>query len=154
MYPCFDVDGISVEKLLANWKWLVVEDFSLLAINAFGDLFLKNAQGTVHRLDITAGKIAKIADSETGFRKAAEETAKQKEWLLADDEKKAALKGYAPRKGQCVGSKIPWVFKESATVPDNLCVIELYQYVSFMADMHYQMRNVPEGGQVRIKIVP
>ena len=154
MYPYFDIDGISAEGLLAEWKWLVKGSFSLLAVNAFGDLFLLSAEGMIYRLDITGGEISKIADSEGDFRKHAAEPAKQKEWFLVDAENKAAQRGYIPKKGECVGSKIPWVFKESASMPDNLCVIALSQYVSFIGDVLVQMQDVPNGGKVRLRIEP
>lgn len=154
MYPYFDVDGISVENLLAEWNWLVNGKFGLLAVNAFGDLFLMSAEGMIYRLDIAEGEISKIADSETDFRKQVAEPAKRKEWFLVDEENKAAQRVYVPKKGECVGSKIPWIFKESASVPDNLCVIELSQYVSFMGDVLGQMQNVPDGGKVRLRVEP
>jgi hypothetical protein len=154
MYPCFDVDGISVQQLPQEWNWLVTGEFKLLAINAFGDLFLKNVVGAVHRLDISGGTIVKIADSESEFRNAAKEVARQEEWFLIEDEKKAAQKGCAPQKGQCVGSKIPWVFKESASVPNNLVVANLYGYVSLMGDVLGQMRDVPDGGKIRLRVEP
>ena len=154
MYPYFDADGISVERLLAEWKWLLREDYGLVAINAFGDLFLKSAQGIFHRLDVSGGKIEQIADSETEFQTLAAEPGKRNEWFLIDEEKKAAQKGFVPNKGQCVGSKIPWVFKESATVRDNLVIADLYDYVSCMGDVFGQMQDVPDGGKVRLRVGP
>jgi len=154
MYPYFDVDGISVDKLLAEWRWLVKADVMLLAINSFGDLFLKDADGMIHRLDTSGGELIKIADSEVRFRNQVAGHTEQKEWFLIDQEMQAAQRGYVPKKGECVGAKIPWIFKESTSVPDNLCVIELYQYVSFMGDIFGQMQDVPDGGEVRLRVEP
>ena len=154
MYPCFDIDGISLERLLSEWKWLAPGAFSLLAVNAFGDLFLMDVHGSVQRLDVTGGTICEVANSEEEFRFAADAPSKKKEWLLMDEEDKAGRKGYSAGKGQCVGSKIPWIFKESASMPDNLYVADLYEYVSFMGDLHSQIHSVPDGGQVRVKIQP
>ncbi len=153
MYPCFDTDGISSERLLSEWKWLAFGELSLLAVNAFGDLFLTNVQGAVHWLDITAGRISRVANSEKEFRDAATELPKKNEWSLIDDAEKAERKGYSPGKGQCVGSKIPWIFKESANMPD-MYVADLYEYVSFMGDVHCQINDVPDCGKVRIRVEP
>jgi len=154
MYPCFDIDGISLEALLREWKWLAPGEFSLLALNAFGDLFLKDGDGTVHRLDITAGRMDAVANSEEEFRAAANDLRTKKEWFLIDEAEEASRKGYRPGRGQCAGSKIPWVFKDSAIMPDNLYVADLYEYVSFMGDLHGQIKDVSDGGQARIKIQP
>ena len=154
MYPYFDTDGISVEGLLREWRWLASKEFSLLAVNAFGDLFLKADDGTVHRLDVTRGRISKIAGSESEFRGAATDLVKKKEWFLTSEEENAVRKGHGPGKGRCVAGKIPWVFRESAGVADNICIMDLYEHVSSMGNIHRQMRDVPNGSKVRIKIAP
>jgi hypothetical protein len=53
-----------------------------------------------------------------------------------------------------VGSKIPGVFKQSADLPDNRYMADLYEYVSFMGELHSQMKDVPDGGQSRIRVQP
>jgi hypothetical protein len=154
MYPCLDIDGISAERLLRKWKWLAPGEFSLLAVNAFGDLFLQDAGGIVHRLDVTSGTISVIATSAVKFREAAKDADKKKDWFLEELAKQAAGQGCSPKKGQCVGGKIPFVLTQSANVPDNMYVADLYEYVSFMGDLHSQIRNTPDGGRVRIKVQP
>jgi hypothetical protein len=155
MYPCFDIDGISTERLLREWKWLAPGEFSLLAVNAFGDLFLQGAGGSsVHRLDVTGGTISLIASSRVEFLEVAKDADKKKDWLLEELAEHADRRGCSPGKGQCVGGKIPFVFAQSAKAPDNMYVVDLYEYVSFMGDLHSQMKNVPDGGQVQIKVQP
>jgi len=154
MYPCFDIEGISAERLLREWKWLVSGEFSLLALNAFGDLFLQDAGGSVHRLDVTSGTISVVATSTVEFREAAKDADKKEDWFLGELAEQVMRKGCSPGKGQCVGGKIPFVFAQRANAPDNMYVADLYEYVSFMGDLHSQMKDVPDGGQVRIKIEP
>lgn len=154
MYPCFDIDGISVERLLREWKWLASGEFNLLAVNAFGDLFLQDSRGWAHRLDVTSGTISPIATSTEEFREAAKDVRRKKDWLLEDLAEQAEHEGCCPGKGQCLGGKIPFVFAQSANAPDNMYVADLYEFVSFMGDLHSQMKNVPDGGQVKIKVQP
>jgi len=152
MYPCFEIDGISAARLLGEWQWLASGEFTLLAVNAFGDLFLQDAGGSVHRLDITGGTISVIATSTAEFREAAKDAAKKQDWFLEELARQAEGQGCSPGKGQCVGGKIPFVFAQSTSAPDNMYVADLYEYVSFMGDLHSQIKNVPDGGQVRIKV--
>lgn len=152
MYPCFDVEGISAERLLQEWRWLVQGRFRLFAVNAFGDLFLEDETGCAHRLDITSATLSAISDSERDFKKAAGDPGKRREWFLEDLARQAEERGFRPGKGQCVGYKIPAVFKESAGAPDNLYVADLYEFVSLMGDLHGQMSDVPDGGKVRINV--
>jgi hypothetical protein len=154
MYPNFDIEDLSAEKLLLEWKWLVCGTFELLAVNAFGDLFLEDSNCNVHWLDITNAAFSAIAASAQDFTIAAATPEKRNEWLLEGLAEQAARRGFRPGKGQCVGYKIPAVFKESATSPNNLYVADLYEFVSFMGDVHNQMKNAPDGSQIRLKVVP
>jgi hypothetical protein len=154
MYPYFDIDGISAEKLLREWKWLAPGEFDLLAVNAYGDLFLHDAHGIVHRLDLTSGTLIEVAASVDEFRETASDPEKKREWLLEDLAAQAGRNGCSPGKFQCIGGKIPFVFEQSATAPNNLYVADLYEYVSFMGDIHSQMKDVPDGGQVRLTVQP
>ncbi len=79
MYPCFDTDGISLEKLLREWKWLASGKLDLLAVNAFGDLFLQEEHESVRRLNVTSGTISVVAASGREFREAARDAAKKRE---------------------------------------------------------------------------
>ena len=35
---------------------------------------------------------------------------------------------------------------------DNVYVADLYEYVSFMGDLHEQLKDVPDGRQVRLRV--
>jgi hypothetical protein len=150
MYLCFDIDGISSERLLHEWKWLAPGEFGLLAVNAFGDLFLQDVHGSVQRLDVTSGTIFAVAASTAEFREAAREAANKRDWFREELAEQAEKKGCRPGKGECVGGKIPFVFKESTNRPDNMYVADLYEYVSFMGNLHRQISDVQNGGKVRI----
>ena len=154
MYPNFDVDGLSFEKLLGEWRWLVHGNFRLLAVNAFGDLFLEALDGDVHRLDVTNATLSPIAASAKDFAAATATPEKKRDWFLEDLARQAAQRGCSPGKGQCIGYKIPVVFKESANAPNNLYVADLYEFVSFMGEIRRQMKDVPDGTKIRLKVVP
>jgi len=84
MYPCFDIDEISSERLLQEWKWLAPGEFRLLAVNPFAGLFLQDAHGSLHRLDVTGGTISSVADSSAEFQEAARNAAKKRDWFLEE----------------------------------------------------------------------
>jgi len=114
MYPCFDVEGISAERLLHEWKWLVDGTFRLVAVNAFGDLFLSDAQGRVCWLDVTNGTASEITDSVTEFTAAMKNDEFKKRCFLEALTRQAEPEGFRPGKGQCIGYKIPCIFRERA----------------------------------------
>jgi hypothetical protein len=63
-----------------------------------------------------------------------------------------AEQGLKPNDLQGIGFKTPVVFAESANVPNNAYVADLYEQVSFLGDLHRQLPDSPNGGKVRLRI--
>jgi len=76
----------------------------MLLGNAFGDLFLRNEHGTIFQLNAGAGKLDKVADSETQFRELAETREKREEWFAESEETASAAQDLTPDENQCIGS--------------------------------------------------
>lgn len=146
----FAVDHLDVERLLSGWRWLCPNPMSLLARNAFGDLFLRDQAGQIHRLDVAIGKLLKVADSEAQFKELA--TIKREEWFAESDEYAAAAKGLKPNLTQCIGFSVPLVFRSSTTSPNNPYVVDLYEHVAFLGDINQQIATLPDGAKVRLVI--
>ena len=53
---------------------------------------------------------------------------------------------------QCIGFKMPVVFAESANVPNDAYVADLYEQVSFLGDLHRQIANTPNRARVRLRV--
>ena len=150
MESYFAVGELSVERLLEQWRWLCPQDMTLVAEDAFGDLFLREESGAILKLDLAIGQIKKIAESETQFRQLATTKEKREEWFAETDELAAASRGLKPAAGQCIAFKIPLVFAESGT-PNNAYVADLYEYVSFLGEVHRQISALPQGSKVRLE---
>ena len=60
-------DGLDFDTLLEEWRWLVPETMSPVVVSALGDLFLVDADDSVHWLDTGAGKLTRVADSPVEF---------------------------------------------------------------------------------------
>jgi hypothetical protein len=77
--------NISVEmmfpsELLADWNWLLKRPYALIAMNNFGDMFLRDSNGEIQLLVLTSGSLTKIADSQAEFQN-----------LVADKEYQASV---------------------------------------------------------------
>lgn len=48
------------------------------------------------------------------------------------------------------GNSLP----ESADMPYNVYAADIYEYVSFMGDIHHQLHDVGDGGKVRLRVEP
>jgi hypothetical protein len=147
----FAVDHLDVERLLGDWRWLCPNQVTLVARNAFGDLFLRERAGEVYRLEVAVGKLAKVADSEAQFHKLA--AVKRDEWFAEGDELAAAARGLKPNATQCISFSVPVVFREGGT-PDTPYIADLYDHVSFLGDLNRQISELPDGAKVRLVIAP
>lgn len=147
----FAVDHLDVERLLTDWRWLCPNQMSLIARDAFGNLFLRDHEKRVYRLDVAVGKLLKVADSELQFHELA--PTKREEWFAENDEAAAAARGLEPNEKQCIGFSVPLVFRESGTA-DTAYIADLYEHISFLGDLHRQIANLPDGAQVRLVIGP
>ncbi len=154
MYPYFEVADISAKRLLQNWLWLCPPDLRLVVVNAFGDLFLEDSEGAILRLAISGGQLERISESLEKFKESAQGFEKRKVWFFEDFEISMTEQGLRPPRGQCLGYKMPIVFKETNGAATNVYIADLHEYVSFLGDLHFQMRNVSDGGNVRLVIGP
>jgi hypothetical protein len=148
----FRVDSLRVDQLLADWRWLCPEPISLVARNAFGDLFLLNPDGKVLWLQVATGELTEIAASLSQFLDLLRLEEKREVWLAETDTRAAAERGLQPSMTQCVGFKIPIVFSESRDVSDNAYVADLYEQVSLLGDLHRQIASTADGAKVEIRI--
>jgi|SRR5579864_4828015 len=147
----FQVQRLDIDRLLAEWRWLCPQPVTLLAKNAFGDLFLRDNAGRVLRLKVDVGKLSKVADSEEQFLQLATTPNNQEDWFAATDERNAAARGLQPNSEECIGFSIPIVFAESGR-PNPPYVVNIYEHVSFLEDLNQQISELPDGAKVQLHI--
>jgi len=138
------VSELDCERLLLHWRWLCPQKFTLIDRNAFGDLFLRDEEGSVFWLDVANGSLSKIADSESRFRTASKGADKLEEWFAASDTQDAAERGLNAGQSSCIGFSIPLVFAESAS-GNNAYIADIYDHLGFLGDLHKQIATMPDG---------
>jgi hypothetical protein len=148
----FDIEQLDLNRLLAQWHWLCVDPVVLVARNGFGDLFLRTVKGKILWLNVGDGTLTEVAESESRFEHSLQESANRELWLAEQQLEAFAERGLKPNDLQCIGFKVPVVFAESANVPNNAYVADLYEQVSFLGDLHRQILDDPNGAQVRLKV--
>ena len=123
-----------------------LDQFTLLEISPFGDLFLKDFTGSFCLLDINFGEL-KYADVEGSDPALLFPFAF--DMVIATNYVQAGL---LPVDGQCYAYKIPSVAGGSLEV-SNVYVATAAEYISFMGDFHHQIMDVPDGGRIRLKVI-
>lgn len=154
VYPYFDMEGLPSDALLANWRWLCPQDVLLVAVDAFGDLFLQDAQGAIFRLDVCGAQLEPISETRNEFESGARSYDLRKKWFYEDVAVALWEHGLSVSKGSCLGYKTPIVFVQSTGAAANVYIARIEEYVPFLGDLHFQMRDVPEGGRGRLIVAP
>jgi Domain of unknown function (DUF1851) len=136
-----------LKTLAKDWRWLVDLDHqSLLAISPFGDLLLRDDTGEISLLDINLGVLEYAPTNGTDPASL---------FPIAFDDRIARdyrAAGLFLQPGKCYGLKIACVTGGSFEI-DNIYIASVAEYVSFLGDFHYQIKDIPDGTKVKLKVV-
>ena len=143
----------SSPDLLSEWRWLLGGLPRLIGWSSAGDLFYSDEPGRVWRLDAGAGEAEVIADSAAAFDRLLGDPSRAQDLLLLPVVD-AFEDAHGPLgEGRCLGfTKLP-VFGGAYSV-ENRYAIGITEYAAFTGDVHRQIRDLPDGAVVHLKIVP
>lgn len=137
--------------LLSPWAELLPEDLTLWMVNRIGDIIALFPDGSVHMLDIGAGRIERIADNRDNFISRIDQGDNAIHWLaipLVDD---CVAVGMTLAPGQCYGYKVPPLLGGDYAA-DNLEPTDLAVHYGFLADVYHQVKDLPDGTQVQLVV--
>jgi hypothetical protein len=97
MESYFNVGDLSAEQLLAHWRWLPTAPVSLIARRAVRDQFLYTESGMAPKLEVSAGRLTKVAETVEQFHSKVASPKKRQELFAEGDERAAAQRGFAPK---------------------------------------------------------
>jgi hypothetical protein len=147
-----DHDGVDWSNALATWSWLLPREFTLWLVTRFADLFVVMADGTVHWLDVTGGTLTKVAEDRRDFAEKIDQGDNADDWLMIPLIDRMVAAGMRLSPGQCYGFKLPPViggeFSEANCAP-----IAIEDYLGACGSIHEQLRDAPDGTEVRLEIV-
>lgn len=147
-----DQKGIDWNNALTAWSWLLPPKFTLWMVNRFADLFLVPPDGAVYMLDVGGGTLTKLAESRDEFRKKIDENDNANQWLMIPLVDRMVAAGITLKAGQCYGFKKPPIIGGDYTV-DNAGPLPIWDYLGACGSLHEQLRNVPDGTSVTLKVV-
>jgi hypothetical protein len=147
-----DQRGKDWAKLLSVWSGLLPEYFTLWLVNRFGDLFVVLDDGSVHMLDVGHASLKRLADSRDQFAELLDVDNNANTWLMIPLVDKCVRALPALKPSQCYGYKNPPLLGGKYAV-ENCAALEIAEHYSFLAHIHEQTKDLPEGAQVRLTTV-
>jgi hypothetical protein len=146
-----DQSGLDWAQLLSSWRWLVPPEFSVWLMNRFGDLFLTLPDGSIHMLDVGGGSLTKLAESRDEFSRVIDEDGNADAWLMIPLVDQLVTTGRVLEPGQCFSFVTPPILDGEYSVK-NTMIVPISEQFGLYASYHEQLRGVPDGTKVVIKI--
>jgi hypothetical protein len=138
--------------ILADWVWLLPKDeFTIWLMNRYGDLFLVLEDGTVHMLDVGNGSLEKLAESRDDFCRKLDEDNHANTWLMIPLVDRLVEAGKVLQSGRCYSFILPPVLGGGYTV-ENTAILNISEHYGVYASIHGQMRDLPDGSRVRLRV--
>jgi hypothetical protein len=139
--------------LLAPWRWLLGGHPRLLGWSSSGDLFVTDAPGAVFRLDTGGGELELVAASPNDFRHGLQSPEHAEDQLLLSVVRQFEARHGPLRPNECLGFTTLPILGGTYTI-ENRFRLSVAEHVAVTGDLHRQLRDLPDGTQVSIKIVP
>lgn len=137
---------IGLDVLLKDWAWLLdPARHKLMAVSPFGDILLQDETGAISLLDVNLGVLEPATISGTD---PVELFPMMFDGRIAAGYEKAGLHLTASK---CYGYKKQLVAGGSMQ-PENVYIASTIEYVSFLGDFHNQIKDLPNGTTVTIKV--
>ncbi|MEL6108533.1 MAG: T6SS immunity protein Tdi1 domain-containing protein [Planctomycetota bacterium] len=142
-----EVDWSSV---LAPWHWLLPASLTIWIVNRFGDIFAVLDDGCVYMFDVGRGTIERVAESREHFGDLLDTDDNASDWLMIPlvDDLVAGDKTLKP--GECYGYALNPVLGGDYTT-GNTIVLPLGEHYRFNAEIHRQIKDLPDGAEVTIE---
>lgn len=118
-----------------------------------GDVILGGGDDRVLLLDTGGGSIDPIAESVLAFEDALGDPELLDDWFSASLADRLRQQGGGLGPSDCYGYAILPVFAEGSYGPENRRVLSALDHLAFSADVHRQIRDLPDGTRLRLTVV-
>ena len=147
-----DQEGIDWTAALSDWGWLLPANFTLWIVTRLADLIIVDEAGSVSFVDVSGGSIESIAASREEFFSIVDQPGKGSNWFAFTLVDKCVAAGVFLAKGRCYGLTIPSVLGGEFD-PSNIRSVDIPDYLRFLADIHQQIADLPDGAKVELRVV-
>jgi hypothetical protein len=146
-----DHKNVDWPTVLADWTWLLPEELTVWLMNRYGDLFLVFNDGTVHLLEVGEGTITQLAENRDDFALKIDEDDNTYNWLMVPLVDRLIENGRKLHADRCYSFIIPPILGGEYTV-ENTAILSITEHYSVYASIHQQIKDLPDGTQVVLKI--
>jgi len=141
------LEGIDIDSLLSEWRWLFDATYQPMLMSAFGDLFLRHADGRIFWLSTTWGELTEIAANEPQFDEMRGLPEQADEWFMPSVIGDLITHGITLSVGECYGYKHPPILGGDFAM-ENFEPTDLAVHFSILGQIHQQIKDLPPGAPI------
>jgi hypothetical protein len=144
------LDGLDLIKVLSTWTWLTGEK-SVVALTKSGDALLTDKSGHLYFLDVGGGTLEYKTDNYQDFFDKKLSYELTEELLLPVVVDKLEQHGIVLKPGQVYSYTLLPII--GGTYDEkNMFAVDLYEHYNLTGDIHFQLKDTPDGTYVEIKV--
>ena len=142
---------IDQDRLIESCSWLIGTDKKPILISSIGDLFLADKYGVCYWLNVGEGIFEKVADNIDQFQAKLKDNEQVDEWFLIGLISKIKESGLELTDKCLYGyKKLPILGGEYE--PENFELTDIEVHFELSAQIHKQIKDLPDGTKVNIKV--
>lgn len=155
----FDLNDLTIkfqaeisDRLTEDWTWLIGTNKKVILVSAIGDMFLTSDNGNIFWLDVGQGKLEMVATDKKEFERKLTDIEQVNEWFMIDLTTQLRLSDNKLKDGQIYSyRKLPVIGGDYSV--DNFGPLDIEVHFRFAAEIHRQIKDLPDGTKVNIKFV-
>jgi hypothetical protein len=140
-----------LETIRKAWGWRGIAPTELIAINAFGNVIVRDRTGEIWRICPEELDAKKIAHSQSEYEALRDKEEFAEDWDFAAVRLEAEASLGEPGEGRCYCLKIPAILG-GKYADDNLGTISISELLSVSGSMAFQIKDIPDGAKVRLVV--
>jgi hypothetical protein len=142
----------ALAELHKAWAWFLPKTFKPIMASTLGDIFFQQDGEAIFWLNTGTAEITQVAKSHAEFLEILK-TEKADEWFMPGLIQQLKDAGNILKPDYCYTYVTLPIFKEGKYEASNLNPVPVKEHFGITGTIHHQIREVPDGGRVKIKIV-
>jgi hypothetical protein len=142
-----------LDTIRKAWGWIGLDPAAIVATNAFGNVIVRATDGEYWRICPEEWSCERIAHGAVEYAALTQEDDFRTDWEMARLVELARQKLGPLPEGRCYCLKRPAVIGGSYDEA-NLGCISVDELIAFSGDMAEQIKDVPDGSQIQVELVP
>lgn len=145
-------DSNLVDVIRSAWEWTGLVPQSVLSTNSFGNVIVRAVDRAIWRICPEELSCDRIADSAEQFGELAKQKDFRLDWEMKELERVALIALGPLSEGQSYCLKIPAIL-EGEYAANNFGRITLTELIACASDLAFQIKDLPEGARVSLRVI-